>query len=362
MITFFDLVQRNDFRNFVSNRISNASEVGYAFPRELPRLYKYRSLSSYAVDDIINGKLSFSAIGEFNDIFDGAMHLYGSKQEIEKAAEAKWAEIERLQNASHFPEGLLRKESIVIPYLEYFKTQSRLKFRELDYLGTYVFCLSEEKTSTLMWAHYADSNKGICVEYDFNQLSIRNLLRSLLFPVAYTAEPINLSDLLADTGNQLYPYPLDAAVLCAALNKAAMWRYEKEWRMVFVAASSSEKERRLHINSFVQPSKVFLGYHFLKPFFYYNYRNQSEIDNCEERIRKFMELLSYLRNNSIPIAVMVPAIGSYQFIPCDIPTDELYEFMLKHFQDEQAECMRYYYTIHDCLMDLIEETQENAHV
>ena len=362
MITFFDLVQSDDFRNFVSNRIAKNVEEGYTLRGKLPRLYKYRPLSPYAVDDIMNGKLSFSAIGEFNDIFDGAMHLYGSKQEIEKAAEAKWADMEKKLIAAHFPEDFLSKESIVKPYLKHFKTESRLKFRLLDYLGTYVFCLSEENTSTLMWAHYADSNAGICVEYDFNQLSVRNILRSLLFPVAYTTEPIDLSDLLADTGNQLYSYPLDAAVLCAALNKASICQYEKEWRMVFVTASSSEKERRLHVNSFVQPSKVFMGYHFLKSFFYYNHSNQAELDKCEEKIKTFMELLSYLRKNSIPTAVMVPAIGSYQFIPRDVSTDKLYGFMLKYFQDEQAENMRYYNTVHDHLMDLIEETQEDIHV
>ena len=39
---------------------------------------------------------------------------------------------------------------------------SRLKFRELDYLGTYVCCLSSKCDSTLIWAHH---NKEIKVEY-----------------------------------------------------------------------------------------------------------------------------------------------------------------------------------------------------
>ena len=75
MITFFDLVQSDDFRNFVSNRIAKNVEEGYTLRGKLPRLYKYRPLSPYAVDDIMNGKLSFSAIGEFNDIFDAPLWL-----------------------------------------------------------------------------------------------------------------------------------------------------------------------------------------------------------------------------------------------------------------------------------------------
>ena len=33
-----------------------------------------------------------------------------------------------------------------------------------------VFCLSQNNNNTLMWSHYADSHKGICIEYKIHSL------------------------------------------------------------------------------------------------------------------------------------------------------------------------------------------------
>lgn len=364
MITFFDLIQKEDFRDYVSKRIASGSHEAYSFPKTLPLLYKYRSLSAYAVDDIVNNKLSLTAIGDFNDIYDGAIHQYGTMEDIEKAAEAKWNEMKAHRIAAHLPEDILRRDDIVKPYIDHFKTESRLKFRELDFLGTYVCCFSTDNCSTLMWAHYADSNRGISIEYDFNQLPTpnENLLYKSIFPVAYTSDPIDIADLLTDKSSHIYQYPLDAAVLCTALNKSTIWKYEREWRIVWVLASSSEEVRRLPINLPARPSKVSLGYHFLKSFFYYSYKNAPERKNCKDKIIKFLELIAFLKKNGIPVAIMVPSIGSYQFVQRNIPIDELYGFMLHHFQDEEPESMRYYYTVHDHLMNLIDKVQEVTHV
>ena len=364
MITFFDLVQKDDFRTFVSNRIKNVTQQPYSFPEVFPLLYRYRPLSSYAIDDIINNKITLTSIGEFNDVFDGAFHQYGTMEEIESAAETRWVEMETHRIAAHLPDGLLRRDDIVKPYIEYLKTESRLKFRELDYLGTYVCCFSKENNSTLMWAHYADSNKGFCIEYDFNKLPIPkgNLLRKSIFPVAYTSTPIDVRDLLAETGSQIYQYPLDAAILCTALNKASMWQYEQEWRVVWVLASALEKDQRLTINSLIVPSKLYFGYHFLRPFFYYNLKSDSEYNKCKIIMKKFMELIAFVQKNKIGTAVMVPSIGSYRFKPYGVSADELYGFMLRHFQDGQPKSMRYYYTVHDFLMDLLEKSEEGTYV
>ena len=54
-----------------------------------------------------------------------------------------------------------------------------------------------------------------------------------------------------------------------------------------------------------------------------------------------------MQKNEIKAAVMAPSIGSYQFVPHDITTDELFEFVLQHFRDERPESMRYYYVVHD---------------
>lgn len=357
MVTFFDLIQDDEFRNFVSNRIEYSMQKLYSFPTRFPLLYRYRTLSTYAIDDIVNGIISLSSIGEFNDVFDGAFHQYGTLDEIEKVAEKKWNEIETLRIAANIPGDLIERNDIVDSYRNYLKTESRLKFRELEFLGTYVCSFSQENSSTLMWAHYADSNKGLCMEYDFNGLPVidGNILRKSIFPIAYTSKPIDVSDLLVDDGNQVCQYPLDAAILCTALNKDSVWQYEKEWRIVFVLAYLNHECKRIQINSLIKPSKICFGYHFLKPFFYYDHSDRSEYDKCAKLIRKFFELIEFIHNNNIKVAVMVPSVGNYKLKPSEISIEELHKFMLRHFKEGRPERMEYYYVIHDYLMDLIEK-------
>lgn len=251
------------------------------------------------------------------------------------------------------PEGILTQDYYESLYKNHFKKDSRLKFRLLDYLGTYVCCFSTKLDSTLMWSHYADSNKGICIAYDFNQWKQGNLQRNLLFPVTYSDTPADVSDLLDDKQRKLCEYPLETAVLCAALNKASAWSYENEWRLLLVLASAHENSQRLPMNVFVKPSAIYFGNHFLKPCFYYDFKNNIEHEICEEIIKNIDRLLDYMIRNQIPAYVMMPDVGSYTQKHMSIESQKLQCFIYKHFHDFMAQSMRYYSTIHDYLMELI---------
>ena len=52
---------------------------------------------------------------------------------------------------------------------------------------------------------------------------------------------------------------------------------------------------------------------------------------------------------------MVPAVGGYGLSPKPIEVDELLKLMKRHFADNDPENMRYYYVVHDKLMDLLEK-------
>ena len=360
MTSFFDVIQDINLRTFVRNRLAKGTEnFGYSFPDTLPKLYKYRPLSDYAVNDIINNQMPATRIGEFNDLFDGAMHQYGTKEEQKQAAEEKWDKMEQLRNAAKIPEGLLEHDYYVGVHMKHFKQESRLKFRELDYLGTFVCCLSTHNHSTLMWSHYAASNTGICIQYNFNILEKDSPVRKMIFPVAYSKKPVDLRDLLADKKGEITKYPLDAAVLCAALNKAEVWEYEQEWRILLVIAMEQINDRRIPL-IVPRPSSISFGYHFLKPFFYYDYKNETECTNAGSCVKSAEKLLKHLVENKIPATVMAPDIGGYQLSPRNISAEALQEFICEHFGNGEPEDMRYYYVIHDKLMDLIEET--NYHV
>ena len=356
MVTFFDLIQDNSFRTYVERRLATGTKnPEYSFSTVFPALYKYRPMSKYAVDDILSGHMMATSIGEFNDLFDGAMHNYGTKEECIQAAEIEWNELEKLRISAGISSSLLRYEDYVGMYTEHFKTESRLKFRELDYLGTYVCCLSSKCDSTLMWAHYANSNTGVCIEYDFNDPKLKPLQRSMVFPVAYSQSPVDLRDLLDDEKCKVYPYPLDAAVLCAALNKATVWNYENEWRLVFVLATAKDHECRLPLIAPSIPKSITFGYHFLKPFFYYDHKNKTEQDSARDNLCNMLRLLAYIKDQNIPVSIMVPAIGGYTLSKKSIEVDALLQLIKYHFDENEPENMRYYYVVHDELMDLLEK-------
>lgn len=361
MITFLDLVQNTEFRAFVERLLAERTRNNqYSFPNFFPPLYRYRALSSYAVDDIIHGKLTITRIGEFNDLFDGALHRYGTEEECQRTAEDKWNELNRHMLSANLPVGILKHDEYVNSYIENLKVESKLDFRKLDYLGTYICCFSTERSSILMWSHYANYNTGICIEYDFNSLSSNSLLRKTIFPVAYSQTPIDLRDLLADKNQSIYTYPLDAAVLCAALNKFDVWHYENEWRLMWVLYSTDKDSKRFPIKFPGIPSSISFGYHFLKPFFYHDFKNKSEIENAEKRIKDARRLLNHAKTADIAVSFMAPSIGSYQLKPVSIPIDSLLELMTRYFQNDEPENMRFYYVVHDDLMELAEKEMQNA--
>lgn len=353
MTTFLDLIQNPDFRKYAMRRLAaNLENSDYVFPSKFPLLFRYRSLSSYAIDDIINEQVTATSIGEFNDLFDGAIHRYGNDAEREAAAESRWTKLENLRVAAKLPKAILTHDYYTALSKKHFKDDSRLKFRLLDYLGTYVCCFSAKSDSTLMWSHYANSNKGICISYDFNQWKQGVPQRNLLFPIAYSNTPIGISDLLDDEQKKLCEYPIDTAVLCAALNKAVEWNYENEWRLLLILESGHDSTQRIPIRIFVKPSAIYFGYHFLKNCFYYDSGSEAERETCEKNIENINRLLKYLDINQISVFLMLPDVGSYTQKPKPIDIKKLRSFMARHFRDSRAENMRYYMTIQDDLVEL----------
>lgn len=98
---------------------------------------------------------------------------------------------------------------------------SETMWNEKSSLG--IASLSETWDSELMWAHYADGFRGICVTY-----KVRNLLRGLgedcgLTRVSYGDRPYYLN--MRDRRNS------DVRARAALSTKSHRWSYEREWRL-----------------------------------------------------------------------------------------------------------------------------------
>ena len=88
-----------------------------------------------------------------------------------------------------------------------------------------VCSFTNSKDNLLFWAHYADSHRGFCVEYDATLLPI-----SYAFKVQYTRKYPEVQ----------YPAPEDARNLEWLLIKSKEWEYEQEFRTLFVPSAQKQ--------------------------------------------------------------------------------------------------------------------------
>lgn len=64
--------------------------------------------------------------------------------------------------------------------------------------GLALICsFTKEKTNYLMWAHYSNSHKGYCLEYDFPGPLIED---GFIFPVSYRHSPVDVTNLVRKSG------------------------------------------------------------------------------------------------------------------------------------------------------------------
>ena len=90
-----------------------------------------------------------------------------------------------------------------------------------------VACFTESKNNMLMWAHYADNGKGICLEFD-TEYEPFTLMRKVNY-VDSIPEINSLSALIEDDFDQFID------LYCT---KSSHWEYEKEWRSLHDSAGT----------------------------------------------------------------------------------------------------------------------------
>ncbi|MFZ0680264.1 DUF2971 domain-containing protein [Candidatus Binatus sp.] len=87
---------------------------------------------------------------------------------------------------------------------------------DVDQAG--ILCLSKIRSDILMWSHYADGHKGLCLEFDGSANS----------DFFGAAQPVEYSD--------YSPLPLDkdsgSQMARIVLTKSTHWAYEQEYRII----------------------------------------------------------------------------------------------------------------------------------
>ena len=202
------------------------------------RLYKYRKFNVHSLRLLTQAQVYYADPRSFNDPLDCDPTI---------AIDVDRAALERLCYKMLLDAGKNEREAAdEIHNMRYLSTEygdyetdanvetylkeqllgveiKRLLEAELGAKG--VFSLSETWKSPLMWSHYADEHRGLCLEYDTTQISHPDIAA-----VNYrTPRSVKASDIIA--------WKLEAADEAERrvhsryfFSKAHQWRYEKEWR------------------------------------------------------------------------------------------------------------------------------------
>ena len=230
-----------------SEKIQAYNEVGYYYQCYAPSsLYKYYSDTELCLNSIQNNQIWYSAPCNFNDVFDcdisiddkkvfnEALKLFPDKRGIRPGSNA-WKNFRLTMN----------QQLRVL----------RATFEELR-KTTGVSCFSELNDSLLMWAHYANNHRGICVEYDL--IEVNRVTQFTAIPVIYSDERpcfrfFDPKSIEKDT-YRLFIHSLTS--------KSPEWSYEKEWRIVRAQGACGENwkiDKRGALLKMIQPSSIILG-------------------------------------------------------------------------------------------------------
>ncbi|MBR3816148.1 MAG: DUF2971 domain-containing protein [Clostridia bacterium] len=144
-----------------------------------------------------------------------------------------------------------------LPYSEYDIHSIEECLEKLSKIA-YLKCFTEDYKNNLMWAHYADCYRGVCIQYDVKRIKDIEMFNSI-FPVSYTKkrEFYASVDSLVDyfSGEKELKATEDTKGIF--LQKSEHWKYEKEWRLCFMNTDCCEES--YIIQPFDCVSAVYLG-------------------------------------------------------------------------------------------------------
>jgi hypothetical protein len=225
--------------------------------KNLPkRLYKYRSFSNLTLGMLAEDTVYFADPMTFNDPLDTKpvletdisindlrsilTQLFYERTEAEMTAAAKTVRYSGPKALDHIARESRKAAERLLDDIRYNATNPNYEVDDPErvLLGQYVqeellrrydkgvFSLAEQATCPLMWSHYGDQHRGICLGYSVPD-DIADNIHKMKYGGSRLVAASEVAAMLA--GDQAARIRVDEAVL---LKKAKPWAYEREWRLL----------------------------------------------------------------------------------------------------------------------------------
>jgi hypothetical protein len=213
---------------------------------KLPRyLYKYRAFDANALRQLDLAEVYYADPSKFNDPLDCNPTIQVDKdlQSLERLLSRMLVRSSSKENAlaeidNHRYMSTEYGDYKTDPVAKHYYTRrladhvDRVLAAELGRYG--VLSLSAKWDCPLMWSHYGDEHRGLCIQYDTSNSAFYNLKA-----VSYSSpRAVRISDLIewkiegkAAAKERIYDTYF--------FSKAPQWRYEREWRDLTGSAGAS---------------------------------------------------------------------------------------------------------------------------
>lgn len=190
----------------------------------LPKiLYKYISWDNIFHKRILSeNEIYFSSFDEFNDPFEGELPFRYRDEDLTDENIIQYTYNRLLQAGKIKVSEQVAKQHIRDRLLEN-PLKKEYYWRKLKTVDNFnrifgIFCLTDTKENHLMWSHYSNSHKGLCIGFSTDILyeqfnaTIRKVIYSDIFP---------RMPLFGDFVNDFLPF---------LYTKSKLWEYENEYR------------------------------------------------------------------------------------------------------------------------------------
>ncbi len=229
-------------------------------PSSVPKtLYRYRTFDAVTLDSLCRDQLFFANPISFNDPLDckptikndsspealrellrimiyrrvsaetltslSNAHIEGAnatKYALKSASTVASRELSEIAYHATNPEYEVSKEQAEVRLLTNEIRKELLRFYENG-----VCCFSSVYNSPLLWSHYGDQHKGICIGYDLNRKP-RPIPRRVDYGGSRIIQTSKIAKALINEEPEAKE-ELDRNVL---MLKAPGWKYEREWRLI----------------------------------------------------------------------------------------------------------------------------------
>ena len=192
----------------------------FKFPKDrgINHLYRYRSMKSREICEIFTArKIYLPSPTTFNDPFDCKPKLIVYEGGTERYLYLK----QMAQDIIPSPDQNTLNHRIEQADRELRKDPAYAERAYNKYIKDMgIYCLSRIDNDILMWSHYADGHKGICLEFDATK-EIKLFKQAI--EVSYSDKYPIVNIMAMDNPKEYWK---------ALLKKSNHWKYEQEWRIL----------------------------------------------------------------------------------------------------------------------------------